>query len=318
MPSSFQVHCGHAYTRQRSFRILLLRVTHVNQQLPVGNSATRQRNACSDERTYSTGKPHPRWADPNYYDGDASDKWHTRSQKRNPGGKRRLHSPEPGLGGMGGMNGLGGDLSVGVSVKTEPMAELQQSGGPVYYRLTPSPPPGAHAHAQQVAYGNGLHQQQHHASNGHQNGHSHHGAFSPSSAFDCNDGCSPLSYSPSSPTSAPGYESGSSNGNGAANGASNGTSNGIYAYPPNNKSMSRQSSGADRLGRTLYDDDMHSHSSCDCLVNPASGHTVITLLRQLQSASAYLQQLPEHSGNVGATSKCALLRKVTELKNLLQ
>ena len=228
---------------------------------------------------------------------------------------------------MGTMNGLNGDAlsSVGVSVKTEPMPDLQQSGtgaGAVYYRLTPSPPPNGHQQQQQAqqqqvaAYGNGL-QQHPQTTNGHHNGHSHNGAFSPSSGFDCNDGCSPVSYSPSSPASPPGYDSGSSNGHGVTNnGVSNGASNGVYSYPTNgSKSMSRQSCNGDRAARGLYDDDLHSR--CDCLANPASGHTVLSLSQQLQRAVVYLQRLPEHSGS-GSHTKCALMRRVMDLKSLLQ
>ncbi|KAL5482892.1 hypothetical protein ACEPAI_9487 [Sanghuangporus weigelae] len=78
------------------------------------------------------GKPHPRWADPNYYDGDASDKWHTRSQKRGNAAaavalakQRRPQSPH---------------LATPI-IKTEPVADVQHAH--CYYRLSPSPPPSA-------------------------------------------------------------------------------------------------------------------------------------------------------------------------------
>ena len=79
---------------------------------------------------FDIGKPHPRWADPNYYDGDSSDKWHTRSQKRGNfiasslAKQRRQQSPS----------------QVSPLVKTEPTADIQQN---CYYRLSPSPPPSA-------------------------------------------------------------------------------------------------------------------------------------------------------------------------------
>ena len=73
------------------------------------------------------GKPHPRWAEQTYYDGDASDKWHTRSQRRGSllSRPRRLLTPPA--------------EQHGAMVKTEPMGELQQPS--CYYRLSPSPPP---------------------------------------------------------------------------------------------------------------------------------------------------------------------------------
>ena len=81
--------------------------------------------------TILPGKPHPRWADPNYYDGDASDKWHTRSQKRGNAAaaalakQRRQQSP----------------TATTPSIKTEPVSEMQHPN--CYYRLSPSPPPSA-------------------------------------------------------------------------------------------------------------------------------------------------------------------------------
>ncbi|KAH8113484.1 hypothetical protein DFH11DRAFT_302629 [Phellopilus nigrolimitatus] len=127
------------------------------------------------------GKPHPRWADPNYYDGDASDKWHTRSQKRSNLSTgtvkpRRLHSPPP---------EHAGSAVNGVSVKTEPVNDMQHAA--CYYRLSPSPPPHS---APNAPYSMNIGQLP-----------TDHFAQGP---FDVNGGaggCSPVAYSPSSSAS---------------------------------------------------------------------------------------------------------------------
>ncbi|KAI5123137.1 hypothetical protein M0805_000840 [Coniferiporia weirii] len=128
------------------------------------------------------GKPHPRWADPNFYDGDASDKWHTRSQKRNSLSttstvtkQRRLLSPaseHPGV----------------AVVKTEPVNDMQ--GSACYYRLSPSPPPQHSQHNANANYSMNI-------------GQLRTDQYAPAS-FDVNGGaggCSPVSYSPSSSAS---------------------------------------------------------------------------------------------------------------------
>ena len=39
-------------------------------------------NRISKPNNTSSGKPHPRWAEPNFCDGDATEKWHSRSSRR--------------------------------------------------------------------------------------------------------------------------------------------------------------------------------------------------------------------------------------------
>ena len=41
-----------------------------------------------------SGKPHPRWAEPNFCEGDPSEKWHSRASKSGPSVKRPGHSPD--------------------------------------------------------------------------------------------------------------------------------------------------------------------------------------------------------------------------------
>lgn len=236
------------------------------------------------------GKPHPRWADPNYYDGDASDKWHTRSQKRNgtlPGTKQGLQQQQRRLTG-------GAPEHPGISVKTEPVNDLQQQQQQqqqqCYYRLSPSPPPPSSAASSNAPYSMG---------NGTANGQHYGGAFDGTGA----DG-SPTSYSPSSPA---GY-SGSSSSSGF---------NGTYRYP---------SSSDTRKAYTRHPalESTHAHSqiprdpyrgyeeACHCVHNPVAAQ----ISRQLDTVTAYLTHVPEHAH--GQSQKCGILRRIQELKSILQ
>jgi hypothetical protein len=71
------------------------------------------------------GKPHPRWADSNFRDGDPSEKWHSRAAK-SP--SKRRSSPEPGE--------HRGAPSALAPIKTEPLTDVPQ---PHLYRFSPSP-----------------------------------------------------------------------------------------------------------------------------------------------------------------------------------
>ncbi|GJE91592.1 Zn(II)2Cys6 transcription factor [Phanerochaete sordida] len=68
------------------------------------------------------GKPHPRWADPNFCDGDASEKWHSRSTRRTALFQRQRNQSQS----------AGG-------VKPEQNGDQQQQ--PQLYRMSPSPAP---------------------------------------------------------------------------------------------------------------------------------------------------------------------------------
>ncbi|TDL17758.1 hypothetical protein BD410DRAFT_794056 [Rickenella mellea] len=227
------------------------------------------------------GKPHPRWADPNYYDGDAGDKWHTRSQKRNQPAKRRRQTPD-----------FGDDnIPSTVAVKVEPISEIQQ---PCYYRLSPSPPPPP----SYTNFGPAS-------------------SFSPSRiAYDQVDSDSPVSYSPASPTSSgPGY---ASCGDPGSSGSHNGS--GIYSFPEqtHGKPFSRQLSGEATYDGYHHYDESHAGSSCTCLANPATGHSFVGIARQLQGAVNLLQHLPEHSqtSNCGVYKRILELNDILHGGNL--
>ena len=225
------------------------------------------------------GKPHPRWADPNYYEGDASDKWHTRSAKRLGANKqRRPQSP--------GQNGNG--PTSGISVKTEPVNDMQHSA---YYRLSPSPPPNS-AVSTTLAYGVNTVQTNHFSS-----------GFDGTVAASGGTGnaCSPVSYSPSSPADYGDSASSSSSG-----------MNGAYHFSPDARKLCTRPHfpSTDTTPRDTFRYD----EQCGCTSNPTSGHTFSTIARQLDAISNYLQQLPEHS----QSQKCGIFRRIQELRSILQ
>lgn len=76
-----------------------------------------------------TGKPHPRWADSNFRDGDPNEKWHSRATKCIPVTKRRGSSPER-------TNGRVVLPSLS-PIKTEPVNDVSSR----LYRFSASPVP---------------------------------------------------------------------------------------------------------------------------------------------------------------------------------
>ncbi|KAH9065200.1 hypothetical protein EDB87DRAFT_1594370 [Lactarius vividus] len=109
------------------------------------------------------GKPHPRWADANFCDGDPNEKWHSRASKRPPGMRLDLrrqrssfdvgqpntsasHTPiksEP------------GDLSHNFPYRFSPSPDSAQASP--YHMFPPQGPPSAsyHEHAMQYGPSNG-------------------------------------------------------------------------------------------------------------------------------------------------------------------
>ncbi|KAK7681628.1 hypothetical protein QCA50_015362 [Cerrena zonata] len=82
------------------------------------------------------GKPHPRWADANFCDGDASEKWHSRSSRRVQSQMQRQKREQDD-------NGHSMDVS---PVKVEQSADMSHRQ---LYRMSPSPPMSAHPHQHQ-------------------------------------------------------------------------------------------------------------------------------------------------------------------------
>ncbi|TFK52385.1 hypothetical protein OE88DRAFT_1657625 [Heliocybe sulcata] len=104
---------------------------------PSVDESTRLRNRIAELESLVRelrGKPHPRWADANFRDGDPSEKWHSRSSKRSQGSKKyqTLLDVED-----------GSVHASGLSVKAEPVESHSGSSQPHLYRLSPSPGPSS-------------------------------------------------------------------------------------------------------------------------------------------------------------------------------
>ncbi|TFY68998.1 hypothetical protein EVJ58_g664 [Rhodofomes roseus] len=95
------------------------------------------------------GKPHPRWAEPNYCDGDANEKWHSRSSKRS------LTLPHP---------RSGDGLTVGAtsSVKSEQPADFSRHQLYSLGSTSPGSPDSHEAVSASQAYYRGYAQQNPH------------------------------------------------------------------------------------------------------------------------------------------------------------
>ncbi|KAI0754783.1 hypothetical protein C8Q80DRAFT_1095757 [Daedaleopsis nitida] len=74
------------------------------------------------------GKPHPKWAEPNFCDGDANEKWHSRSSRRLQYQKMPRDRHDDGL--------TGAPSRVPPAIKTEQPSDPSQQH---LYRFTPSP-----------------------------------------------------------------------------------------------------------------------------------------------------------------------------------
>lgn len=81
----------------------------------------------------TAGKPHPRWADSNFRDGDPNEKWHSRATKCVPLSKRGVGDDHP-------ARNRGNMLS---PIKTEPSTDSQD---PSLYRFSASPAPPVRYH----------------------------------------------------------------------------------------------------------------------------------------------------------------------------
>jgi len=97
---------------------------------PTLDESTRLRNRIAELESLVRelrGKPHPRWAEGNFRDGDQSERWHSRAQKYSPQAKR-CAEPES-------VDDLP-DAQI-PSIKTEPRSENNHS--PLYGFASPSP-----------------------------------------------------------------------------------------------------------------------------------------------------------------------------------
>ncbi|KAA1474727.1 hypothetical protein DENSPDRAFT_931856 [Dentipellis sp. KUC8613] len=248
---------------------------------PNVDEGTRLRNRIAELESLVRelrGKPHPRWADANFCDGDPNEKWHSRALKRPPGMhlnlKRRRASFD--LGQPGDASASAG----GTPIKSEP-GDL---GHPFPYRFTPSPDsqnaspyqafPPQHVHAASYA-----------------DAHLYAGAGS------------------SEPTSSPGYSPYSQHPQQSYAHDEPHHADPRYRQPQqqhhHTQPHASPSGSASGSGSGA--------AYCACGTNPAAAHPLLALAQQLHSAYGALRALPEHAG----ASQCAILRRIQELNDVL-
>jgi len=228
------------------------------------------------------GKPHPRWADHNFRDGDPNEKWHSRATKGVPATKRR--APSPGRGGDEAPSRTGRVVpsSLLSPIKTEPANEPS----PNLYRFSPSPAPSIRYHTFQSDL------------------------RSPStSSFDnerhppYTNGTSNVNFhSPSSPA---GPYHGTSNGNSIPSSYSDGGGGSYHSDDSNAFHNNLEYNGSSRPS---------PHAFCACRTSPGLGLAYISLAHQLQSALGTLRQYSNHTTN----TQCLLYRRIMELNSLMQ
>ncbi|KAG9315995.1 hypothetical protein JVU11DRAFT_3653 [Chiua virens] len=250
---------------------------------PSLDEATRLRNRIAELESLVRelrGKPHPRWADASFRDGDPSERWHSRAAKNSLHLRRRARSPDTLARSNQEPRGL--VSASGTPIKIEPIADISQ---PHLYRFTPSPPASYPAfHSDNSASPPYERQNGHHYSNGNMtaNGRTSMPYPSPTST-------NGLSYT-HHPSDPPAYHE---NGN-------------VYQMNP---------CDADKVyGNHYSSESPPAQSFCPCRTNPAAEHALVSLGQQLQSTLTSLRQYAQHPEN----SQCQLFRRVNELVNLMQ
>ncbi|KAF4590259.1 hypothetical protein EYR38_009557 [Pleurotus pulmonarius] len=233
------------------------------------------------------GKPHPRWADSSFREGDPSEKWHSRASKSHAMATKQGQSPS-------GTNNNGHSMRVGTSgvissmltpIKTESPAESMQAH---LYRFSPSPgPQSVRYHTFQQA-----------------------GGRSPSaSSFEgdprqsfgaSSSGSTSMAYQPSTYT-ASGHATGGESPYSDTRSCHDHHGNSGQSYP--------------LIDSRTYTQGYASSSDphCPCRTNPATGHAYISLSQQLQSTINAVRQYSNHPPD----SRCLLYRRILELHNQL-
>ena len=201
------------------------------------------------------GKPHPRWADANFRDGDPSERWHSRAAKNSLHLRRRVRSPDTLARSNQEPRGL--VSASGTPIKIEPIAEIAQ---PHLYRFTPSPPASYPAfHSDNSASPPYERQNGHHYSNGNlaSNARSSMPYPSPTST-------NGLSYSHQPPD------------------------------PPYHENGNVYQMNACEAGNHYPSDSPPTQHFCACRTNPGAEHALVSLGQQLQSTLASLRQYTQH------------------------
>lgn len=234
------------------------------------------------------GKPHPRWAESSFRDGDPNEKWHSRATKCVPLPKRNGQQPpqqqqQQQQTTQSQQDDMLRNGRAGLSpIKTEPTPEANAQ----LYRFSPSPAPSMRYHTFQADV-----------------------RSDSSSSFD-NDprpGYNPTNGSSVYSTSANHYTA-SGTGSSAPSSYSDG-GNGV-SYPLSNSDDGNTSYG-DHF--SVHSSSPQSHFLCPCRSNPALGITYLQLSQTLQQSLNSIRQY-----NHPTNSHCALFRRIVELSNALQ
>jgi len=254
---------------------------------PTIDETTRLRNRIAELESLVRelrGKPHPRWADSNFRDGDPSEKWHSRATKCLPAAKRRAPSPElveDQNGSHANGRGSSGLHSTLTPIKTESSSEPSQ-----LFRFSPSPAPSMRYHTFQADVR----------------------SPPPTSPYDGSSrssyrGPNNGSYHPSVPSPSSPY-SASHPGSGPSS----------YSDGGSSYHLSGSDDGRSFAGEHYSRNSPPTPPFCPCRTNPALGHTYISLSHQLESTTHSIRQYSHHP----TSSQCQLYRSILELKQLLQ
>jgi len=230
----------------------------------------------------SLGKPHPRWAESSFRDGDPNEKWHSRATKCVPLPKRNGQQPQQQQTTQSQQDDMLRNGRAGLSpIKTEPTPEANAQ----LYRFSPSPAPSMRYHTFQADV-----------------------RSDSSSSFD-NDprpGYNPTNGSSVYPTSANHY---TASGTGSSAPSSYSDSGNGVSYPLSNSDDGHTSYG-DHF--SVNSSSPQSHFLCPCRSNPALGITYLQLSQTLQQSLNSMRQY-----NHPTSSHCALFRRIVELSNAL-
>ncbi|TFK71255.1 hypothetical protein BDN72DRAFT_765278 [Pluteus cervinus] len=260
---------------------------------PTVDENTRLRNRIAELESLVRelrGKPHPRWADSNFRDGDPNEKWHSRASKCTPLAKRRT---------VDGIDDHGGGRVISsllTPIKTEPTQEQ----GPQLYRFSPSPPPMRyHTFPADVRGSSNSSFDADHARPNYNNTHQSNGS----------SGVPAYHTSPSSSPSgnyAPHNHQASSNsyseGGAGAHYSLSGSDDGHYTDQQQQPQQHYSSDGSS------------SPTYCPCRTNPATAVAYVSLSQQLQTSLNSLRQYSHHPPN----TQCALYRRMVELHSLMK
>ncbi|KAF5381191.1 hypothetical protein D9757_007899 [Collybiopsis confluens] len=323
---------------------------------PTIDETTRLRNRIAELESLVRelrGKPHPRWADSSFRDGDPTEKWHSRATKCLPANKRRLPSPELV---QDQSNSNGSSTHSRIQANNNPMLtpiKTESSSEPSHlFRFSPSPAPSIRYHNFQTDVGGGLRSPTSTSSNsspyevgpassssssralppssyrstvatnngGPYHHHPHHHPSSPYSAYSDTGANSTAYHQLPDPGNDPGIVVGVGGGGGGGGNA------GPVDYtrtspPPLSSSSSSSSPSSAPVGPYSSHSLSLSSALCTCHTNPVLSSTYISLSQQLENTVHTIRQYHHHHNQQHHHhhhEQCQLYRSILELNSLMQ